>query len=115
MKAEEALKIFKKGTTCFTGVGPFAHRYWKPNTIFWQSNTGRFFILKHEGHNEWCGSWSGQTWCGTEYLLYDGEASDFNPTYLQHEKQNGCLKVWEGRFLKKYWKDVEKIVDKIEL
>jgi len=91
-RANEFAKTWLRGQTC----------YHHKQSIFWESEDGGHIILKHHGHTEWCG-YSKNQWCETCYILFklDGEA----PQYFEYREPE--LKVWEGRWLKKYWADVE--------
>lgn len=97
MTATELLKEWLHGTTC----------WYQAKSIFWQSECGNFVVLKHHGHSEYIDRCSGTLRCGTYYAMYDlrkGFPNIFGKPDLMR---------WEGRWLKKYWSEVNKIMEEI--
>jgi len=50
-----------KGTTCCREDRVSVH---------WVSEDGQWIVMKHHGHSEWCGGWTGQSYCGTYYDMF---------------------------------------------
>ena len=84
-----------KNWLCYTTCGR------RIKSIFWQSNCARFVIFKHHGHSEYIGRmYPSVGWCKTYYSLYDlNDAPEVEP----YGKM--ALKMWEGRWNKKYFED----------
>lgn len=78
-------------------------------SVFWVSDCGRFIIMKHGGHNDYCGSVMGVRYCEVYYNLYDLEEK-FEQIDVWGNNQNSLVKKWEGRWLKKYWEEVDFVV-----
>jgi hypothetical protein len=95
-KAQEFVKRWLLGTTCF-------HHN---NTIFWQD--GKYIITKHEGHTEYIDRFAGSNRCPTRYVLYN--LDDKIPDRLG----SPYIKEWEGRWLERYWDELEDIIEDIE-
>ena len=96
-KAEEFARRWLRGSTCHSTL---------KNKLFWQSDNGRFVIMKHAGHSEWVGRFTPHEWCGTHYSLYE----------LDSDERIDCLgqptlKRWEGRWVKKYWDEVKQTIE----
>ena len=94
-RAQNLLKFWLSGTTCYS----------KKREIFWTSMSGRYVILRHCGHSEYLGRFSGTVRCGTYYCLYDLDVVECDGMNV-----TPCLKKWEGRWLKRYWEEVEEVV-----
>jgi len=45
--------------------------YHHPNTVEWESEDGRWLLLKHSGHTEYLNRTQGSGRCKTSYWLYD--------------------------------------------
>ena len=88
-KAEDFLQTWLGGYTC---------RCEAKLSIFWESDCGRFAILKHAGHSTYCGRGLGTLYCGTYYSLYDLDKKG--------TEENKFIKKWKGRFKKEYWNEL---------
>ena len=40
-------------------------------TMHWESPCGNYILMKHHGHAEYIGRFSGTAWCATHYTLFD--------------------------------------------
>jgi len=83
-----------RGTTCRH------HR----NTVHTLTSDHRFIVMKHHGHSEYTGRFSGSVWCGTYYALYD--LTQKMPDCLG----NPDLMRVEGRWLKRHWDELAQII-----
>lgn len=61
MSVVEFLSRWLRGSTCFN----------KKRTVWRTRENNRFVVMKHHGHSEYVGRWSGSEWCPTWYGLYD--------------------------------------------
>jgi hypothetical protein len=91
---ENLEKDWLSGTTC--------HR--QRRTVHWVSDDGQWIVMKHHGHSEWCGGWSGNQYCGTRYDLFRvgdefPRTIDQSPYFTQ-----------ESRWSKESMKWVEKVM-----
>jgi len=88
---DEAPSWFMAGTTC-------SHY---TNTVHWVCQNRRYFVLKHHGHSEWCGSFSGHQYCPTAYYLFDSESHSVqNRHKFMGLSGDKCLFRHEGRWTK---------------
>lgn len=72
-------------------------------SLFWWSDDGRFFLIKHERHKIYT-RFDGAVQCGTHYLLYDSTKMQGAPI------GSGYLWKFTGRWSKKKMEQVEKIM-----
>lgn len=66
-------------------------------------------MLKHHGHSEYTGRFSGTSWCEAYYALYD--VRDKRPDVLG----DPCLWKKEGRWSKKCLKEIETVIKEREI
>lgn len=91
---ENLEKFWLFGTTC-------RHH---PITVHWVSDDGQWIVMKHKGHSEWVGGWSGNSYCGTYYALF--RVGDEFPGVLEPSRYF----TQEGRWSKKSMEWVEKVM-----
>lgn len=96
--AESLLAEWLSGTTC--GL-----RHRKLLSIQWQSKCGRFVVLKHKGHSEYCGRGSGTSWCGTYFHMFD--VTHPQPFDSWGQGRGNSLMSANGRWTKKHQADAE--------
>jgi len=85
---------------------PLAPAWWMGGTtchqhtsVAWTSECGRFVLLRHWGHSEWCGGGSGQQYCEAHHTLFDMERVDTSSGGVwSREKES--LATWTGRWTK---------------
>jgi hypothetical protein len=87
MKALQAPYWWHGGTTCHPRC-----------TVAWAGHDGRYLLLKHDGHNEWCGWSSGNKYCRTSYSLFDMEV--VGNAHSVWNKPELCMATWDGRWTK---------------
>ena len=69
---------------------------------------GKYLLLKHPGHSEWCGGGSGQQYCETEYALFFlPDVDDTGGHSLNCN--NEPLATWSGRWTKKKQERAEQL------
>lgn len=86
MTPEQALKNWLHGTTCFH----------QKRSIEWVSDDQRFVLLKHHGHSEYMGRWTGSRRCPTSYQLVDLADRDFIPLVLFKSDPDQGIWCWTG-------------------
>lgn len=84
-----------KGTTC--------HRS-ERISVHWVSKDGQWIVMKHHGHSEWCGGFTGNSYCGTYYDMF--RVGDKFPGVLEPSPYFRQ----EGRWSKKSMEWVEKVM-----
>ncbi|RLA58147.1 MAG: hypothetical protein DRR04_11600 [Gammaproteobacteria bacterium] len=95
---DEHLLTWLSGTTC-------CHH---TKSVAWISSCGRFALLKHHGHSEYCDRVVGTKRCGTYYALRDAENLDPRPGGWDRMKS---VRYWEGRWTKAKQKEMEDYVE----
>lgn len=96
--AKDFASKWLRGSTCYKP---------KHNQIFWQSESGRFLLMKHAGHSEYMGRFSDTARCPTRYALYD-----LDSTVRVDCLGRPCIKEWEGRWTKARQQELEELVEK---